>query len=124
MTPDRPSRQSTSHSSLHHTENATPSSTSGPSDLEKAETAAVTLDPGSAFETTSTSRVSRIHTLARKHTTFNHPLSHTKTAEDVIVDFDGPDDPYRPINWPVRKKIVTTALYGFTTMGATWSTSV
>jgi hypothetical protein len=29
------------------------------------------------------------------------------------VDFDGPDDPYHPMNWPFRKKVVTTALYGY-----------
>jgi hypothetical protein len=40
------------------------------------------------------------------------------------VDFDGEDDPYRPLNWPFRKKVVTTMLYGLTTMGATWSSSV
>lgn len=25
---------------------------------------------------------------------FSHPLEHEKTAVDVIVDFEGPDDPY------------------------------
>lgn len=40
------------------------------------------------------------------------------------MDFDGEDDPYRPINWPFRKKLVTTLLYGLTTMGATWASSV
>lgn len=25
---------------------------------------------------------------------FSHPLEHTKTSPDVIVDFDGEDDPY------------------------------
>jgi len=55
---------------------------------------------------------------------FSHPLEHRKTATDVIVDFDGPDDLYRPINWPFKKKVVTTALYGFTTMGATFASSV
>lgn len=48
---------------------------------------------------------------------FTHPLSHTKTTEDVIVDFDGPDDPYMPLNWNFKKKAVTTLLYGLTTMG-------
>lgn len=55
---------------------------------------------------------------------FSHPLSHTKTSSDVIVDFDGPDDPYRPLNWPHKKKVITTALYGLTTMGATWASAV
>lgn len=48
---------------------------------------------------------------------FTHPLAHTKTSPDVIVDFDGPDDPYRPMNWGFYKKAVTTVLYGLTTMG-------
>jgi hypothetical protein len=55
---------------------------------------------------------------------FTHTLSHTKTGSDVIVDFDGPDDPYKPLNWPFKKKVVTTVLYGLTTMGATWASSV
>lgn len=55
---------------------------------------------------------------------FTHPLASEKTKQDVIVDFDGPDDPYRPINWPFKKKAITTVLYGFTTMGATFASSV
>jgi MFS family permease len=42
----------------------------------------------------------------------------------VLVTFDGPDDPYNPINWPFKKKVITTVLYGFTTMGSTWASSV
>ncbi|KAL3703551.1 hypothetical protein TMatcc_010740 [Talaromyces marneffei ATCC 18224] len=41
-----------------------------------------------------------------------------------IVDFEGPDDPYRPVNWPMRKKLITTALYSFTTMGSTWASTM
>jgi hypothetical protein len=55
---------------------------------------------------------------------FTHPLSLAKTGPDVIVTFDGPDDPYKPLNWSFKKKVVTTTLYGFTTMGATWASSV
>ena len=55
---------------------------------------------------------------------FAHPLSLSKTGPDVIVTFDGPDDPYKPLNWSFKKKAVTTILYGFTTMGATWASSV
>ncbi|PGH15541.1 hypothetical protein AJ79_02323 [Helicocarpus griseus UAMH5409] len=56
---------------------------------------------------------------------FSHPLSHQKTTPDVIVDFDGPDDAYSPMNWPLRKKAITTLLYGLTTMaGSTWSSAV
>ncbi|KAK5084815.1 hypothetical protein LTR05_005894 [Lithohypha guttulata] len=60
---------------------------------------------------------------SRPHTTFNHPLSHISTKEDVLVDFDGPDDPYRPLNWPLKKKSMTTLLYGLVTMSATWASS-
>ena len=92
-------------------------------DLEKADTAEEAA-PGGAI---SSGRVSRIQSLTRRKTregVFSHPLSHVKTAPEVLVDFDGPDDPYRPLNWPMRKKVITTALYGFTTMGATFASSV
>ncbi|KAK0725180.1 major facilitator superfamily domain-containing protein [Lasiosphaeris hirsuta] len=54
---------------------------------------------------------------------FTHPLSHIPTSKDQLVDFDGPDDPYRPMNWPMHKKVVTTMLYGLVTMTATWASS-
>ncbi|ETI26139.1 hypothetical protein G647_02916 [Cladophialophora carrionii CBS 160.54] len=54
---------------------------------------------------------------------FSHPLEHQKTTVEDLVDFDGPDDPYRPLNWAMSKKVLTTALYGFTTMSATWGSS-
>jgi hypothetical protein len=41
-----------------------------------------------------------------------------------VVDFDGPDDPERPLNWPMRKKLLTTILYSFTTMGGTWASTM
>ena len=96
------------------------------SDLEKAETVEderIATTTG-ATRTISSGRVSRIQSLRRRPTAFDHPLSHVKTSADVIVDFDGPDDPYRPMNWPFRKKVITTVLYGFTTMGSTWASSV
>ncbi|KAF7443235.1 ProP Permease of the major facilitator superfamily [Pyrenophora tritici-repentis] len=54
---------------------------------------------------------------------FSHPLAHQPTTHDVLVDFDGDDDPYRPVNWPTKKKINTTLMYGLTTMSATWASS-
>ncbi|KAK4187795.1 major facilitator superfamily domain-containing protein [Podospora australis] len=54
---------------------------------------------------------------------FYHPLSHVATTKDELVDFDGPHDPYRPMNWPLRKKVLTTLLYGLVTMSATWASS-
>ena len=54
---------------------------------------------------------------------FSHPLEHDKTSVDDLVDFKGADDPYHPVNWAMKKKVVTTALYGFTTMAATWASA-
>lgn len=72
----------------------------------------------------SSARNRRIDNLTRRRSRFSHVLSHTPTQEDVLVDFDGDEDPYRPLNWPLRKKIVTTLLYGLTTMCSTWASSV
>jgi hypothetical protein len=72
----------------------------------------------SVFEQRTQSIVSRIRSREPGQTAkFSHPLSHTRTSPDVIVDFEGPDDPYRPLNWGFKKKAVTTVLYGLTTMG-------
>lgn len=66
--------------------------------------------------------LSRIRT--RPHTApFSHPLAHQPTTVDVLVDFEGEDDPYRPMNWPTKKKVTTTLMYGLTTMSATWASS-
>lgn len=54
---------------------------------------------------------------------FTHPLSHQRTTPAELVDFDGPDDPYRPMNWPTHKKVSTTLLYGLVTMTASWASS-
>lgn len=54
---------------------------------------------------------------------FSHPLAREKTTQDQIVDFEGPDDPYHPLNWSMHKKVSTTALYGLVTMTATWASS-
>ncbi|KAJ5633717.1 Major facilitator superfamily domain general substrate transporter [Penicillium herquei] len=56
-----------------------------------------------------------------KHTI--DPSSHLGTSNNTIVEFDGPDDPYQPLNWPFPKKAITTILYGLTAMGALLITS-
>ena len=119
--------QSSSKSSQRDADESSQTSTPRQlSDLEKAETVEDERNATTtgATRTISSSRVSRIQSLRQRPTAFNHPLSHVKTSTDVVVDFDGPDDPYRPINWPFRKKVITTVLYGFTTMGSTWASSV
>ncbi|KAJ5098902.1 hypothetical protein N7532_005903, partial [Penicillium argentinense] len=94
----------------------------GAGPLEKLSTVASGL---SVLEQRAQSVVSRIRSREPgQMAKFTHPLSHSKTSEDFIVDFDGPDDPYRPMNWGFRKKAVTTVLYGLTTMGATWASSI
>ena len=114
--------RSTAESSLRDAEKSSQDLSSDPlPDLEKAQTV-----PYLQRSATTSGRVSRIQSLTNRklRTNFTHPLSHVETSEDVLVDFDGPDDPYRPLNWPFRKKVITTLLYGFTTMGSTWASSV
>ncbi|KAJ4250973.1 hypothetical protein NW762_011623 [Fusarium torreyae] len=41
-----------------------------------------------------------------------------------LVTFDGPDDPYNPINWPFRKKFITTICYGLTTCWITLASAI
>lgn len=95
--------------------------------------ASVPAAPGSLAAATSTG-LSLDHTVSRRDTilskvrsrpvpVFTHPLSHQRTTPADIVDFDSPDDPYRPINWPMHKKVSTTLLYGLVTMTATWASS-
>lgn len=84
-------------------------------DLEKQDTESQSIGESPLDITTTSRRVTRTQSLTRRNTSrgrFSHPLSHVKTTEAEIVDFDGPDDPYRPLNWPFRKKVVTTMLYG------------
>jgi hypothetical protein len=46
-----------------------------------------------------------------------HQLEHLKTDSEHLVQFYGPDDPYKPLNWSFTKKTITTLLYGLITMG-------
>lgn len=43
---------------------------------------------------------------------------------DNVVDFDGLDDPYRPLNWPMGKKLLNTILYALCTFCATWGSTM
>jgi DHA1 family multidrug resistance protein-like MFS transporter len=44
--------------------------------------------------------------------------------EEYVVEFDGPDDPLHAMNWPLRKKIFTAAMLGFTTLTAAFGSSI
>jgi hypothetical protein len=53
-----------------------------------------------------------------------HALLYDATPASVLVDFDGSDDLYMPMNWPFRKKVITTLLYGFTTCWITFASAI
>ncbi|KAH8176748.1 major facilitator superfamily protein [Sarocladium implicatum] len=79
---------------------------------------------GTGLEATITRGTNALGRLrSRPNAVFTHPLAHVATTEESLVDFDGPDDPYRPSNWPMHKKVTTTMLYGLVTMSATWASS-
>jgi len=44
--------------------------------------------------------------------------------EEYVVEFDGVDDPLHAQNWPLRKKIFTAAMLGFTTMTSAFGSSI
>ncbi|KAJ5587703.1 Efflux pump bik6 [Penicillium hispanicum] len=49
---------------------------------------------------------------------------HNGASTANLVDFDGKDDPYHPMNWPFRKKVITTMLFGFTTCWITFASAI
>ncbi|RJE23612.1 to MSF membrane transporter [Aspergillus sclerotialis] len=55
---------------------------------------------------------------------FVHPLADQATGNDVLVSFDAPDDPYNPLNWHFKKKVLTTVLYGLATCWITFASAV
>lgn len=44
--------------------------------------------------------------------------------EEYVVEFDGPDDPLHSQNWPLKKKLLTAAMLGFTTMTSAFTSSI
>ncbi|RHZ64449.1 uncharacterized protein CDV56_108330 [Aspergillus thermomutatus] len=40
------------------------------------------------------------------------------------VDFDGPDDPLNPLNWPMRKRVYISAILGLSTMVVAFASSI
>lgn len=109
---------------LRRSSQATGSSFNGetPIELEKTNTAP-SARSRTNLDRTFTTALDRIRS-RRPVPPFSHPLAKEPTTVDVIVEFDGPDDPYRPVNWPLKKKIITTVLYGLTTMTATFASAV
>ena len=92
---------------------------------ERPQTLRRTSSTASSVRATYTTTLSTIRSRnPAQNRPYSHPLTREKTGPDVLVDFEGPDDPYRPLNWPMKKKVVTTMLYGLTTMGATLSSAI
>ncbi|KAG6148878.1 hypothetical protein E4U37_007198 [Claviceps purpurea] len=44
--------------------------------------------------------------------------------EEYVVEFDGPHDPLHSQNWPMRKKILTAAMLSYTTLTASFASSI
>jgi DHA1 family multidrug resistance protein-like MFS transporter len=44
--------------------------------------------------------------------------------EEYVVEFDGPQDPLHAQNWPLRKKLLTAAMLGYTTMTSAFTSSI
>lgn len=44
--------------------------------------------------------------------------------EEYVVEFDGPNDPLHAQNWPLRKKLLTSAMLAYTTVTATFTSSI
>ncbi|KAI5458753.1 major facilitator superfamily domain-containing protein [Mariannaea sp. PMI_226] len=119
---DLEKNRGTPHDTLEHDHEASDLSSESPPRLSSSSDGVSTTGTDLARTVSRhESILSRIR--SRPITRFTHPLSHVKTTEDQLVDFEGPDDPYHPKNWPVKKKIATTMLYGCVTMSATWASA-
>ncbi|KAF2447743.1 major facilitator superfamily [Karstenula rhodostoma CBS 690.94] len=44
--------------------------------------------------------------------------------DEYVVEFEGPDDPLHAQNWPLKKKLLTGAMLGFTTLTAAFGSSI
>ncbi|KAI4127500.1 MAG: hypothetical protein LQ341_006783 [Variospora aurantia] len=44
--------------------------------------------------------------------------------EEYVVEFDGPDDPLHPQNWPIKKKILMALMLGYTTLISAFASSI
>ena len=124
---DQPPSHSSSNSINHE-------STDQNVDLEKSPTEPDRLTPLPSHATTTarshhapstrpTSLISRLRSRPVVEP-FTHPLAHEQTTRNHLVTFDGPDDPYRPMQWPMHKKILTTILYGLVACGSAFASAV
>lgn len=47
-----------------------------------------------------------------------------RKAEHELVGFEGDNDPLKPLNWPMSKKVANTVLYSLCTMAGTWASTM
>ncbi|KAF2019053.1 major facilitator superfamily [Aaosphaeria arxii CBS 175.79] len=122
------------------------SSSSGASELERGDT--VSRLPTQRDEVVDLERhptaLSRIQTARSQHSqTVGSTLSSRKSKkplpafgagkpfppplperEEYVVEFDGPNDPLHAQNWSLRKKLITAAILGFTTLTSAFGSSI
>ncbi|PGH16568.1 hypothetical protein AJ79_01674 [Helicocarpus griseus UAMH5409] len=51
------------------------------------------------------------------------PPSDVGSTPSTIVNFDGAEDPYNPVNWPFCKKFIISVLYSLTSFGSVWASA-
>lgn len=44
--------------------------------------------------------------------------------EEYVVEFEGPDDPLHAQNWPMKKKVLTALMLGYTTLVSAFTSSI
>lgn len=44
--------------------------------------------------------------------------------DEYVVEFDGPDDPLHPQNWPMKKKVAIAIMLGYTTLVSAFGSSI
>lgn len=44
--------------------------------------------------------------------------------EAYVVEFEGPDDPYHPQNWPLKRKLLVAGILGYTTIVSAFTSSI
>lgn len=91
------------------------------------------LSRGSAYQTVEEQKaILNVLTSRRSHDTTpmpsmggDRPLPPSPPDHlEYQVEFDGPDDPRHPFNWPASRKAVIVAILGFVTFTSSWGSSV
>lgn len=146
--PARDAEKEERHEQIARTSTASSLSTSSSeaSDIERdaaMSRVSTQRDGGTELERHETA-LSRIHTQRSQHSgtvgaslrsrTSRRPLPafgagkpyppQLPEREAYVVEFDGHDDPLHAQNWPMKKKLITAAILGFTTLTAAFGSSI